>query len=35
MQCEACGQANTDGARFCANCGALMPVAQTGPDPMI
>ena len=35
MQCEACGTANIDGARFCAKCGALMPVEQEGPDPLI
>jgi serine/threonine-protein kinase len=35
MQCEACGHANLDGARFCANCGALLPTANEGPDPMI
>src|SRR5690606_39749090 len=35
MQCEACGHANMDGARFCASCGAIMPVAEQGPDPMI
>ena len=35
MQCEACGTTNIDGARFCAKCGALMPVAEEGPDPLI
>jgi tRNA A-37 threonylcarbamoyl transferase component Bud32 len=35
MQCEACGTANIDGARFCAKCGALMPVEEEGPDPLV
>ncbi len=35
MQCESCGHSNIDGARFCANCGALMPSHEKGPDPMI
>jgi len=35
MQCEACGHGNTDGARFCANCGALLPPEHKGTDPMI
>jgi tRNA A-37 threonylcarbamoyl transferase component Bud32 len=35
MQCESCGHSNIDGARFCANCGALMPSGEKGPDPMI
>ncbi len=36
MKCEACQHENIDGARFCANCGALMPtVAEAGADPMI
>jgi serine/threonine-protein kinase len=35
MQCEACGHANLEGARFCANCGALLASEQKGPDPMI
>src|SRR5215813_11575093 len=35
MQCEACGHANLEGARFCANCGALLPSEQRGTDPMI
>ncbi|MFZ5896486.1 MAG: protein kinase domain-containing protein [Myxococcota bacterium] len=35
MQCEACGHSNTEGARFCANCGALLPPEHKGTDPMI
>jgi eukaryotic-like serine/threonine-protein kinase len=36
MKCEACQHENIDGARFCANCGALMPTASVeGADPMI
>jgi tRNA A-37 threonylcarbamoyl transferase component Bud32 len=36
MKCDACGHANIDGARFCANCGALMPVEpEKGQDAMI
>ena len=36
MKCEACQHQNIDGARFCANCGALMPtVSEAGADPMI
>ena len=36
MKCEACQHPNIDGARFCANCGALMPTqAEAGADPMI
>jgi serine/threonine protein kinase len=36
MKCEACQRENIDGARFCANCGALMPaVSEPGADPMI
>ncbi|HEY1537626.1 MAG TPA: serine/threonine-protein kinase [Polyangiaceae bacterium] len=36
MKCEACQHENIDGARFCANCGALMPtLAEAGADPMI
>jgi eukaryotic-like serine/threonine-protein kinase len=36
MKCEACQHENIDGARFCANCGALMPtVSEAGADPMI
>lgn len=26
MNCEACGHANVDGARFCASCGGLLPI---------
>lgn len=35
MQCEACGHSNSEGARFCANCGALLPPEQKGADPLI
>ena len=35
MKCEACGHENMDGARFCAKCGALMPVEAEGPDPLV
>jgi serine/threonine-protein kinase len=36
MKCEACQHQNIDGARFCANCGALMPtLSEAGADPMI
>ncbi len=32
MNCPACDHENVDGARYCAKCGALMPVAQAGDD---
>ncbi len=36
MKCDACGHANIDGARFCANCGGLMPVEpEAGQDSMV
>src|SRR6187402_3169137 len=36
MKCDACGHSNIDGARFCANCGGLMPVEpEKGQDAMI
>ncbi|HEY5958373.1 MAG TPA: protein kinase, partial [Polyangiaceae bacterium] len=36
MKCEACGHENIDGARFCATCGAALPVAILGQaDPLI
>jgi tRNA A-37 threonylcarbamoyl transferase component Bud32 len=35
MRCEACEHENIDGARFCQGCGALMPSAETGPDPLV
>jgi len=35
MQCEACGEANAEGARFCARCGAILPSGPKGPDPLI
>jgi pSer/pThr/pTyr-binding forkhead associated (FHA) protein len=30
--CTACGTENLPGSRFCANCGAGLPVAASGPD---
>ena len=30
--CTACGTENQVGSHFCANCGAALPVASTGPD---
>jgi pSer/pThr/pTyr-binding forkhead associated (FHA) protein len=30
--CTACGTENPAGNRFCANCGAALPVPATGPD---
>ncbi|MET0794264.1 MAG: serine/threonine-protein kinase, partial [Polyangiaceae bacterium] len=36
MKCEVCQHENIDGARFCANCGALMPTnTEAAADPMI
>jgi serine/threonine-protein kinase len=36
MKCDACGHSNIDGARFCANCGGLMPVEpEQGQNAMI
>ncbi|WP_437279423.1 protein kinase [Sorangium sp. So ce375] len=35
MECPACHQPNIDGARFCATCGALLPVAPVEADPLI
>ncbi|AUX39290.1 uncharacterized protein SOCE26_006740 [Sorangium cellulosum] len=35
MDCPACHQPNIDGARFCATCGALLPVAPVEADPLI
>ena len=36
MNCPACDHENVDGARYCAKCGALMPVAHVaGDDPLI
>jgi eukaryotic-like serine/threonine-protein kinase len=36
MKCDACGHENIDGARFCAKCGALMPIEpEKGQDAMI
>ncbi len=32
MQCSACGAANPDGARFCADCGANLAPPQTCPS---
>jgi pSer/pThr/pTyr-binding forkhead associated (FHA) protein len=30
--CTACGTENLPGSHFCANCGAALPVAASGPD---
>jgi pSer/pThr/pTyr-binding forkhead associated (FHA) protein len=30
--CTACGTENPPGSHFCANCGAALPVAASGPD---
>jgi eukaryotic-like serine/threonine-protein kinase len=35
MKCEACGHENMEGARFCASCGAILPIPHEGPDPML
>src|SRR6478735_5836858 len=36
MDCPACHQPNVDGARFCASCGALLPVhKQETEDPLL
>jgi eukaryotic-like serine/threonine-protein kinase len=36
MNCEACGHANIEGARFCAKCGAVLATHDPGAeDPMI
>ncbi len=35
MNCEACGHANEEHARFCAGCGALLPAPQDAADPLI
>src|SRR5687768_777731 len=35
MKCEACGHDNVAGARFCARCGALLPLEQSEQSPMI
>ena len=36
MECPACHTPNTDGARFCAKCGALLPASTTPEeDPLI
>ena len=32
MFCTACGTENPAGNRFCANCGAALPVPSAGPD---
>ncbi len=32
MFCTACGTENQVGSHFCANCGAALPVASSGPD---
>src|SRR5687768_5116133 len=35
MKCEACGHDNVAGARFCASCGALLPMEHNEVNPMI
>jgi serine/threonine-protein kinase len=36
MKCESCGHENVEGARFCAKCGAAVPVTVIGQtDPLI
>jgi serine/threonine-protein kinase len=36
MNCPACDHVNVEGARYCAKCGALMPVAHIdGNDPLV
>lgn len=35
MRCENCGHENVEEARFCADCGALLPLAGGGDDPLI
>jgi eukaryotic-like serine/threonine-protein kinase len=36
MKCEACEHVNIEGARFCAKCGAAVPIANpTAADPLI
>jgi serine/threonine-protein kinase len=35
MDCSACYAPNTDGARFCAKCGALLPIHTDEADPLI
>jgi serine/threonine-protein kinase len=32
MNCESCGHANIDGARFCAKCGGLLPTHDEGAE---
>jgi serine/threonine-protein kinase len=32
MNCEQCGHTNVEGARFCAKCGALMPVVDAAAE---
>ena len=32
MFCTACGTENLPGSHFCANCGAALPAAASGPD---
>jgi serine/threonine-protein kinase len=35
MECPSCNTPNADGARFCAKCGALLPVEKDEADPLI
>src|SRR5262245_3898207 len=35
MECPACQAPNLDEARFCANCGSLLPANPDGPDPLV
>jgi serine/threonine-protein kinase len=35
MECPACHHPNIDGARFCAKCGAPLPVATSEQDPLL
>ncbi len=35
MDCPACHHPNVDGARFCAKCGALIPLQTSNEDPLV
>ena len=35
MECPSCHHPNVDNARFCAKCGALLPVQEAEDDPML